>query len=200
MGLYFSISALIMIIIFMIVFFTKKRVKNIETTIYKYLLIATSIGLSFDIITAIMYNNNIPPTNIFYIMGSKIVFIYFVVWTSLLSFYIKCISSTKTKKTYKRILYIYLLCLLFVVPFIMILPVHFEPKMGVIVPQGIPVVLTYAVSFLNIIYCLFLAIKHHKNIERLKLNPIYIFCIMMVLNFIIQANIPEAFLINYLLF
>ena len=200
MGLYFSISALIILALFMFTFFSKKRVINIETTIYKYLLILNFVGLSLDIITAIMYNNGVSTDNIIYIIGVKFVFVYFVLWSSLLSFYVKCISLSNIKnKSIKKILYIYLLISLFFIPFVMILPVSFNTIDNVIVPKGVPVVITYAIALLNIIYCLVLSIKYKKNIQKQKLRPIYAFCILIVFNFIIQALIPQAFLVNYLL-
>lgn len=55
MGLYFSISALIIILLFTYNFLSKERINNIETKIYKYLLFLTIFGLSMDITTCILY-------------------------------------------------------------------------------------------------------------------------------------------------
>ena len=57
MGLYFSISGLIFIIILMHNFFSKERIDNLETKIYKYILLISTVGLTLDIITSILYNN-----------------------------------------------------------------------------------------------------------------------------------------------
>ena len=75
MGLYMSISSLIFIGILMMDFFSKERVNNIETRLYKYLLILTSIGLSLDIFTGILYNLNVDYNNFFYMIASKLVFV-----------------------------------------------------------------------------------------------------------------------------
>ena len=202
MGFYFSISALIIILLFTYNFLAKERVNNIETKIYKYLLFLTIFGLSMDITTCILFKVGVDINGFWYSMGSKLVFVYFVLWLLLFAYYIKCISLPNRgnyKSKMMSTFYYFGLCLAFVVPFILILPVNFKLEGDVIIPNGIPVFITYTVSFLLILYSVYIAIRYHKNIEGKKLRPLYIFCILMLLNFIIQSLFPSAFLINYLL-
>ena len=202
MGLYFSISALIIIMLFTYNFLSKERVDNIETKIYKYLLFLTIFGLSMDITTCILFRVGVVITSLWYSLSSKLVFVYFVLWLLLFSYYIKCISlpsSEDYKSKMMNTFYIFVLFLIFVIPFILILPVEFKLEGDVIVPNGLPVLITYAVCFILILYSVYIAIKYHKNIEGKKLRPLYIFCILMFSNFIIQSMFPSAFLINYLL-
>ena len=202
MGFYFSISALIIILLFTYNFLAKERVNNIETKIYKYLLFLTIFGLSMDITTCILFKAGVDINSFWYSMGSKLVFVYFVLWLLLFAYYIKCISLPNRgnyKSKMMSTFYYFVLCLAFIVPFIIILPVNFKLEGDVIIPNGIPVFITYIVSFLLILYSVYIAIRYHKNIEEKKLRPLYIFCILMLLNFIIQSLFPSAFLINYLL-
>lgn len=202
MGFYFSISALIIILLFTYNFLTKERVNNIETKIYKYLLFLTIFGLSMDITTCILFKAGVDINSFWYSMGSKLVFVYFVLWLLLFAYYIKCISLPNRgnyKSKMMSTFYYFVLCLAFIVPFIIILPVNFKLEGDVIIPNGIPVFITYIVSFLLILYSVYIAIRYRKNIEGKKLRPLYIFCILMLLNFIIQSLFPSAFLINYLL-
>lgn len=202
MGFYFSISALIIILLFTYNFLAKERVNNIETKIYKYLLFLTIFGLSMDITTCILFKVGVDINSFWYSMGSKLVFVYFVLWLLLFAYYIKCISlpnRANYKSKMMSTFYYFVLCLAFVVPFILILPVNFKLEGDVIIPNGIPVFITYIVSFLLILYSVYIAIRYRKNIEGKKLRPLYIFCILMLLNFIIQSLFPSAFLINYLL-
>ena len=202
MGLYFSISALIILSIFVYTFLSKERVKNIETIIYKYLLILTTIILVFDITTGILYNMGENPNDLLYTLLSKFVLVSLVSWTFLFAFYIKCVSITNDsnynaniQKTFLR----YFIVFIFIVPFLIILNVDFDTVNNVIIPKGIPVVLTYTVTFIQIMYSVFLSIKYNKNIGLRRLKPLYAFCILMIINFGIQAFVPQAFLINYLL-
>lgn len=202
MGFYFSISALIIILLFTYNFLAKERVNNIETKIYKYLLFLTIFGLSMDITTCILFKVGVDINSFWYSMGSKLVFVYFVLWLLLFAYYIKCISLPNRgnyKSKMMSTFYYFVLCLAFVVPFILILPVNFKLEGNVIIPNGIPVFITYIVSFLLILYSVYIAIRYRKNIEGKKLRPLYIFCILMLLNFIIQSLFPSTFLINYLL-
>ena len=202
MGFYFSISALIVIILFTFNFLSKERVNNIETKIYKYLLFLTLFGLSMDITTCVLYRMGININSFLYALGSKLVFVYFVLWLLLFAYYIKCISlpsSENYKSKMMNTFYMFALFLIFVVPFILILPVDFKLEGDVIVPHGLPVFITYIVCLILIIYSVYIALRYHKNIDGKKLRPLYIFCILMLSNFIVQSVFPSAFLINYLL-
>ncbi len=202
MGLYFSICSLAFILILMYNFFAKERINNLETKIYKYLLLLTTFGLTLDVITSILYNSGVNYDNIFYILASKFVFVYFVVWFILLTFYIKIISISNmenSKKIINKTFNIFLLLFILVTPFIFILPINYKEINNVIVPQGIPVILTYGVSFMLIIYGVYVTIRYRKNIARNKAKPLYAFVILLVVNFTIQRFFSEAFLINFLL-
>lgn len=202
MGLYFSICSLAFILILMYNFFAKERINNLETKIYKYLLLLTTFGLTLDVITSILYNSGVNYDNIFYILASKFVFVYFVVWFILLTFYIKIISISNmenSKKITNKTFNIFLLLFILVTPFIFILPINYKEINNVIVPQGIPVILTYGVSFMLIIYGVYVTIRYRKNIARNKAKPLYAFVILLVVNFTIQRFFSEAFLINFLL-
>lgn len=202
MGLYFSISGLIFIIILMHNFFSKERIDNLETKIYKYILLISTVGLTLDIITSILYNNGINYDNIFYVMASKLIFIYFIIWFLLFSFYIKSISLTNTEKKEEKlskIFYIFILIFILISPFILILPINYQIIRNVIIPQGIPVFLTYGICFCLILYSLYTTIRYHKNIAKNKIKPLYAFVILLIINFFIQRFFPQAFLINFLL-
>ena len=202
MGLYFSISALITIILFTYNFLSKERVNNIETRIYKYLLLLTIFGLSMDITTCLLYKYGYDINGLMYSLASKFVFVYFVLWLLLFSYYIKCISlpnSENYKSKMMNTFYTFALFLIFTVPFILILPINFDVLENVIIPKGYPVLLTYIICFILILYSITIAIKYRKNIQGKKLRPLYIFVLLMLINFLVQSLFPSAFLINYLL-
>ena len=202
MGLYMSISSLIFIGILMMDFFSKERVNNIETRLYKYLLILTSIGLSLDIFTGILYNLNVDYNNFFYMIASKLVFVYIVAWLLIFAFYIKLISmpnsENRNKKLYSSFM-IFAFIFIIVTPFILILPVHYIETDATIVPKGISMIIAYIVSALLIIYTIGLAIKNRKIISKRKIKPLYALVILLIVNFLAQNFFPDLFLINFLL-
>lgn len=202
MGLYFSISAFIITGIFTYFFFTKDKVKNIETEIYKYMLLNSLLGLSLDIITCVSYNIGVDVNSFGYTLAAKMVFVYFILWTVLFSFYITCISLKKDRDYENNIRNSFLhysiaFCVLMFL--VLALPVSFEVVGTVIVPSGISVIICYSAAAYFIAYSVFTAIKNHKVINTKKVSPLYIFIIFMIINFLIQSRFPQLFLINYLL-
>lgn len=202
MGLYFSISALIIIGIFTFNFLTKDKVKNIETEVYKYMLLTTILGLTLDIITCVLFNIGVDTSSFGYTITSKFVFVYFVLWTMLFSYYISSICLKKDKNYLKNIkdsFMHYSIAFCIIMFFILALPVDYQNVDNVIVPNGMPVLLCYGAALYFIIYSVYIAIKNRKTINIKKIRPLYLFVIFMIINFIIQARFPQLFLINYLL-
>ncbi len=202
MGLYFSISGLSIIIILIYNFFSKERVINIETRIYKYLLFTTALCLTLDVSTAIAYNNGCNYDNFLYLIGCKLVFVFSTIWFLLFAFYIKSISKTNTKNkenSLNKTFYVFMFLFIFLSPFILILPLKFFEKGGVIVPQGIGLILTYITNFSLLFYSIAVAIKYHKNITKNKLKPLYALVVLLGISFLTQAFFPELFLIYFLL-
>jgi signal transduction histidine kinase len=197
MGVYFSISALIVVLIFLINFFSKPRIKNIETKIYKYLLIASALGLFLDIYSCMLYKIGIDFNSILYKTISKLVFLYFIIWMSLFTFYIKCISDLKDN--HKKSFGVFFAYLMICVILIIIFPLSFKELNGVIIPQGNALFIAYGSIFLMMIYSIYLSIKNRKNIVLKKITPLYAFIIFMIINFIIQLLAPQFFVVNYLL-
>ena len=63
MGLYFSLSAIIIILMLSTMFFLKKKVDNKETKIYGIMLIGTTFMLFLEIFTAVLFNVGFPINN-----------------------------------------------------------------------------------------------------------------------------------------
>ena len=193
MGLYFSISALLILLIFAITFFMKQRVKNDETEIYKYLLLITMLGLTLEISTAIMYNVGVDINNIFYQLLSKMVFCYYLVWSYFFAKYIISICKNKSKtKTF--ILFLTLISSVLV----MVSPISYIEQGNVIMPDGLSLYITYLVSIIYIFIDLFYCIKYRKKIVGKKFAPLYIFFALAIFSFIIQVIFPDLFLLGYI--
>ena len=88
MGLYFSICTLIILIAFVIDFFIKKKVQNIETKIYSVLIVVTIIGLFLEALTGIFYNIDLDTNLFIFRFFSKTVLIYYIVWSLVYAHYI----------------------------------------------------------------------------------------------------------------
>ena len=167
-GAYFSLSSFIIILIFLYMFFSKKRVNNVETKIYSYILVLTSIGLLLEIITWLLFVYGINIESIFYKYLSKITSSYYMLWSGLFVLYIMNICGIDNKKQ-KKFKIISLITFLL----ILILPIDYITIHNTIIPQGFSIILTYIMCFIYTIIDIYLCIKYRKHIINSKFPPLY---------------------------
>ena len=194
MGVYFSISALLILIVFAINFFMKQRVKNSETESYKYLMIITLIGLALEIFSCYLYNINYSVDSIFFKFISKSVLCYYIIWSYLFANYIigVCDGNIKIKK------FILLLMISGIIS-IMICPIYYNALKETIVPFGEAVYATYLICFAYMLIDVYYCIKYRKKIVSKKFVPLYLFAFLALINVIINFMIANLFLIGYIL-
>ena len=194
MGVYFSISAFFILIIFAINFFARQRIHNNETESYKYLIIVTIIGLFFEIITCLLYKLDFNIDSSFYKFISKLVFCYYNVWSYLFASYIisVCDGNSKTKKFILLLTISSIICVL-------ISPIYFNKFQDVILPYGESLYATYLVAitftFIDIYHC----IRYRKKIMSKKFLPLYFFLGLAIVNIIINFMYSNLFLLGFIL-
>ena len=86
-GAYFSISILVVLFIFAIVFFRKNKLNNLDTRIYSFILIASIFGTIIDILTFILFKSGFDYNSSIYKLFTKMEFIYFFYVLSLFTIY-----------------------------------------------------------------------------------------------------------------
>ena len=92
-GIFFPLSAVPFSILIMILFFQKEQAKNIETKIYKFLLVSNFIGLIIDILctyASMIYTIQPFISEIIY----KSYLVYLLTWTAFFTYYVYRISTT----------------------------------------------------------------------------------------------------------
>lgn len=194
MGIYFSISGLIFLFIFIIIFFSKENTKNIETKIYSILLLLTFFGTGLDILGFALYRTGINPNDIVYLSIAKAMLIYFIIWAGMFFEYAYEIADTKIFKISKKVFII----ILFILSLITILlKFNFKLSKTVIIPDGPAVNFTYSIISISLILSLIFAFKNLKNIK--KYAPIFLVAVMLIISMIIQKILPDLFLINFCL-
>ncbi len=192
-GFYFSLCTLIIMIIFAVVFFGKKKVKNEETKIYGWLLIVSIIMTILEIATAIYFSMGNDIETIFYKLGAKLVPTCYVLLNSLFGRYL--LSVCKNEKANFKILTV---VTTITVILIMLLPIEFVSDAGSIVPRGPSIYLAFGFCFIHILYQIYLCIRYRKQIARQKFTPFYSFMVLGILNLVINILLPSTFLIGYL--
>ncbi len=191
-GVYFSVSSLIIIGILSYMFFSKKRIDNSETNTYSKMLIVTMIGLLLEIITCVGYINNVDLNNIFYKFASKLTSSYYMVWSSLMVVYVMGISGASQK--IKKIYTILNIILFFV---ILILPISYNTVERGVLPVGPSISLTYLICFFNTFFDLYFCIKYRKTIDKTKLTPLYSLMVLGGIDLALSVFYPSLFLIGY---
>ena len=191
-GAHFSICSFIILGVLTYIFYQKGRVKNIETSIYGKLLILTIIGLFLEIVTCVWYIYGVDLNNIFYQIASKLTISYYMMWTGVFAIYVMSICNVK-KEFIKVANYTYLACFLI----IMVLPISYIVNENSVVPSGLPIIVTYAVSFINTIIDIVLCIKNRKEIDGKKFTPVYSLIIIGTIDIVLGLVFPQLFLLSF---
>ena len=194
MGLYFSICTFIILIVFCIDFFTRKKVNNVETKIYGVLIIVTMLGLFLESLTGIFYNVGLDQNAFYFKFFSKAVLSYYIVWSLVFAHYI--ISVCHYNKRFLDSLNI--MTIIFVI-LTFVFPISYVQTTDAIMPQGLCLIFPYASCIIFSIIDQYFCIKYRKKVARKKLSPVYIFLVMGAMNIVLQAIIPGLFLLGYIL-
>ena len=192
----FSICSLVFMLIFLITYFSKRRLKNKDNSIYSFLIITNIIGLIIDIIGYItMHNLNL--NSLVNIIISKLNLIYYFTWLYLFVIYIIYISKITKNIIFSNISKLKYICYLINLFFILILPLHINNEGDKIYSYGPSASYVYFISIIFaiiIIYCLF---RNLKKITKKEFIPLILFVILGLIVMIVQMIFPTVLLLLY---
>lgn len=195
---YFTIYGLVFLILLMIIYFPKKKVKLLENNIYSILIIATLICTLTEVISFILVKNNIPSNSLLYLYTLKILFLGFLSWLYFFSLYviITSVKNNENENKLKKIINKSLYGFGFISLLILFLPIVITDKNGMLLPSGPAVNLLYIMAFICIIMMLFTFFKNVKNFKDKKYVPLYLLIILFSLVIVIQNRFPSLLLVN----
>ena len=191
-------------LITIVLFFSKKRIQNEQTTIFTKLLIYNFFGLVNELGT-MLYLYYVPNYNL---LISEIVIKQYLVYTCAvineLTLYIFSVCYEKENNKYYKKIKAYSLTYCIIISIItMFLPVHINDLYG----YGTSVNLVTIYSIVNVFYWSFSLFKNKKKFRRNVLSPLYTFIVLAVVAGIIQALFPRIaivtcieFIIIYLIY
>ncbi|NMA51076.1 MAG: hypothetical protein GX951_04425, partial [Mollicutes bacterium] len=190
-GFYFSVAMLPVMSIITIIFILKRKIKNEETRIYKYILITILLMTSLEIISALLFKNYF--NTYMYDLIAKLVLISYITINYLFCLYFMkvCNISKKSLKVLK-IMSIIILLITFVAKTVYI------KNNEMVVPQGIPVIMTFYYAVVLGTYQLILAIKNRKVIATKKFAPFYSFLLLGLINGMLIVVFPASFMVGYI--
>ena len=186
--------ALFLIIAISIIFFSKKRQKQIEDKAYaKFLItnIAMSIsGLILGIIVTPKLNIN--PGII--AIANKLYLVCLLIWIAILTFYTVYISLNNKEKTQSLKTFFYIITMISIA-IIMCLPINVEMISNTALASGPAIIFTYLVFGIGFITQLICILIDHKNFKSKKYIPIYLLIVLGIIILIVQMMYPT---LNYL--
>ena len=167
-GIFFPLSAIPFSILIMVLFFRKEQAKNIETKIYKFLIICNFIGLLIELLctyASMIYDTQPLISDIIY----KSYLVYLLTWTAFFTYYVYRISTENIPNvtgTMKKVLILF--CVL-VSAFVYILPIEVVIKndFQIRYTTGASVFYTYAVSGILVFIMSLILLRNRKN-NRIK--------------------------------
>ena len=191
-AIFLNYSGILYTLLLIVSFFTKKRLKSREQTIYSYLIIVSFLELILGLFAtfSISSNQSILLMNV----STKLYFISIIMWIHIFTYYKIIISNLKNSKKLTDLLKIMLLLSICA---ILVLNLNFNYIDGKISSTGPSVYSMVVSTTLYIMICIYAYIKslvNTKNISK-KFIPLSIFLTLGTLCMIIQTLNPEMFLI-----
>ncbi len=203
-GAYFSISSLVFLIVFMIVFFSKKKIDNIDTKTYGAILIITFIGIVLDVSCFFMYQSGFDYNNIIYKTMAKLEFIYYFVW--LITYWYYMVSTIYINKKgnefsskLKNIKNIIIVLIIAGTLASVILPCEFSITENTIVPIGLSVNFSGVIDGAMILVIFITALLNIKFLFNKKFISLFVLIFAMIFGITIQQIYPDLYVLNFLI-
>jgi len=177
-NIFFPICSFVISLFLVVMFFGKKNIKNNETKVYSYLIICGFIE-SFLYLSIVLGANLFYTDSLFYLFSilNKILCMIYVIWLSLLLYYILIITSKNIKKTLlvapkiMKILNWFLILIMFILP----INIYFDPLKHQSNAYGMTINFLAIICFFYLFSMVCIVVKNRKN-EKLKgkLIPFYV--------------------------
>ena len=194
MNLILPIHSMFLLILLLVVFFSKKRIKSDETNLYCILIVISFFNVLFNII-GIYLGYNDGDMNFLYVLNHFDLPLYFW-WASILFIYLVYIykyrdNKCEYNKIKRNILYInvFLTVISIFLPFEVVI----TEKAGYAI--GMCVNFTYFVCAIYLILCIFITILLIRKNNFKKTIPIFSFIVLGIISAIIQKNIPSLIVV-----
>ena len=188
-GLFFPTCALCFSILLNIVYFSKRRLKNVENKLYQFLIISNLFALLFEYACTFVSLNYI---TFFSDLVLKTYLLLLLIWIA--TFLIYMIYITKKDHQISKLFWIVAM-ITFAIP-ILIFPITFAKGAYGPVITGVPVNLVYLASFIFISVWVIIAIFNKSFNFNKKIIPLMIYIILGIITSIVQNYVPGVLLIT----
>lgn len=186
--------ALAIAILISVVFFSRKGVKNNETTIFKYMLITNIIESTLTnliVLVALTINSNE-----ILVLLNRFDVITVITWCSLMFFYIYNVSK---KNKNKKLILTFVLINIIMYLLALILDVNIINSNGIMDSQGTLTILGLVGAIFYIIAMVITVLLKNNNQNKSKYTPLYFLIILIIAVAILRAVIPEINFISLMI-
>ena len=194
-GIYILSTSLFYLVLLTIVYFSKKRVLNVENKIFKMLLASNLIGIILDVLSMILVP--LEEYRLLALLVNKFYLIYLLTWITLFTFYTYFISKYDVNRVLRRINVIKLI-FYFIALSVCFLPLNFVVSDKGVYSYGASTTFIYMYSLLCIGLSVFMLIKKIKIIGKKKYIPLFSFLGIGIIVLIIQNINPYLLLMTAL--
>ncbi len=186
-----SVVSIFYVLMIFVLFFSKKRDNNHETSIYKILIITSVWGLMIELFSTIL-NTKFIGLELIKLLSLKLINVYFIAWIYTFTLYICYISGSLVRKKVKGTMWI-LFAILSIIELFLPLKIKYNNNY-ILYTYGLSVDFVYLISLICIVLGIIMLIKNFRKIEKKKLAPLILFYIFGLFSSIIQIKNPALLL------
>ena len=200
-SLYFQICSLFYIVLLMVIFFSKDKIKSKENKIFSILIVTNFIGLLLDLASTYIALTDLNNPLLNFI--SKLYLIYLLTWISLFTFYTFVISYSKNNSTefskttrYKNVKQVSLILYFVMALLLLVLPLYNFSENGVIYTYGPGANISYIIGGLLDVVSVIMIISNIRRVKKIKYLPLIFYIAASASVILIQKLQPEILLVT----
>ena len=200
-NLVFLFTGMFFIVLLLLVFKSKKRIKSKENSMFYVLSCANLIGFIIEILLQ-LFVINIGSDSVLAIMFAKLYLIFISTWFSIFSIYTFLLTLKKEdedrynkKYNFAKNFHI-MLIIVFTIIFI-ILPINIFFKDGAMYSYGDPIYILKVILGIYLIIWFILLIINRKNINNKKYFPVFAVIVLLIANIVIQTIDPTILIATF---
>ena len=201
-GITIIFCSLIYIVLLAIIYFSKKRITNIETKIYNKLLVVDIVGLFLEF-ACCMTVSGIVDVDILKYIVNKSFLIFILSWVFLFSKYTIAVSFQNNSKLavsinnkYNMFSKLFFIIYLFFAAAILLLPISYYFDGVYVYSYGLSANFLFVATGIFVITTLICVFLNIKSTPRKKIIPMFIFLLFITLTMLFRLVNPGVLLIN----
>ena len=191
-NLYFLMVSFIYLLLVMIIYFIKEKIKTKENKIYSMIIITSFIGIILDFISVYMafsYKHNV-----LFNLVNRFYLVYLLTWISLITSYTLVISLSEKKatKVISIIKFLYVPMALFLILY----PLKYSVKGNEFFTYGLSANTMYLLSTIYVLLMVICLFKNLKDIKSKKYVPIIFYIFIGTAVTLVQLTNPSILIIT----